>query len=77
MADNTALTTSHAPQRRPDARLARRALRLDKNSAAISVMLLVQYGLGMGVNLYAKIPAADHGIRLAAAGGSVAAGPPR
>jgi hypothetical protein len=30
-------------------------------------MLLVQYGLGMGVNLYARVPAADQGAGLAAA----------
>ena len=30
-------------------------------------MLLVQYGLGMGVNLYARVPAADHGAGVAAA----------
>jgi len=32
-------------------------------------MLLVQYGLGIGVNLYAKIPSADHDIGLATAVG--------
>jgi hypothetical protein len=32
-------------------------------------MLLVQYGLGMGVNLYAEVPAADHGTGLVAAVG--------
>ena len=30
-------------------------------------MLLAQYGLGMGVNLYAQVPAADRGAGLAAA----------
>jgi hypothetical protein len=40
---------------------------LRKNSFAISVMLLVQYGLGMGVNLYARIPAADQGAGIIAA----------
>jgi hypothetical protein len=56
----------------PDARAARQARRrsaLRTNSAAICVMLLVQYGLGMGVNLYADVPAADHGTGLAAAVG--------
>jgi hypothetical protein len=32
-------------------------------------MLLVQYGLGIGVNLYVKVPDADHGIGTAAAAG--------
>jgi hypothetical protein len=44
---------------------------LRKTSAGISVMLLVQYGLGMGVNLYARVPAADQGAGLAAALGRV------
>jgi hypothetical protein len=30
-------------------------------------MLLAQYGLGMGVNLYARVPAADRGTGLAVA----------
>jgi peptidoglycan/LPS O-acetylase OafA/YrhL len=51
------------------ARQARRRSGLRKNSAGICVMLLVQYGLGMGVNLYAEVPAADHGTGLAAAVG--------
>jgi hypothetical protein len=50
-------------------RQARRRSGLRKNSVAICVMLLVQYGLGMGVNLYAQVPAADHGTGLAAAVG--------
>jgi hypothetical protein len=54
-----------------DALAARQARRsgLRTNSAAICVMLLVQYGLGMGVNLYAQVPAADHGAGLAVAVG--------
>lgn len=32
-------------------------------------MLLVQYGLGIAVNLYVKVPDADHGIGTAAAAG--------
>ena len=42
---------------------------LRTNSAAICVVLLVQYGLGMGVNLYAQVPPADQGTRLAVAVG--------
>jgi transposase len=37
------------------------------NLVSISVMLLVQYGLGMGVNLYARVPAADQGAGIIAA----------
>jgi hypothetical protein len=51
----------------PAAWQARRLSGLRTNSAAISVMLLAQYGLGMGVNLYAQVPAADHGAGVAAA----------
>jgi hypothetical protein len=40
---------------------------LRKNSIAIFMMLLVEYGLGMGVNLYAQVPAADHRARVATA----------
>jgi len=46
---------------------ARRQSALRKNSVGICVMLLAQYGLGMGVNLYAQVPAADRGAGLAAA----------
>jgi hypothetical protein len=39
-------------------------------------MLLVQYGLGIGVNLYATLPSADHGSSLFVAfGRAVADGP--
>jgi hypothetical protein len=31
------------------------------NSFSAAVMLLLEYGLGIWVNLYAKIPASDHG----------------
>src|SRR5258708_12763741 len=62
-AANIERTSQHSPT----ARQARRLSGLRQNSAAISVMLLVQYGLGMGVNLYAKVPAADHATGLAPA----------
>lgn len=51
----------------PAARQARRRSGLRTNSIAIFMMLLAQYGLGMGVNLYARVPAADHGAGVAAA----------
>ncbi len=55
-----AVTIGRTARQSPAARQARRRSGLRKNSAAISVMLLAQYGLGMGVNLYARVPAADH-----------------
>jgi hypothetical protein len=39
----------------------RRLAGLRRTSAGISVMLLIQYGLGMGVNLYLQVPRADQG----------------
>ena len=62
-----AMTTGPAARQSPAARQARRLSGLRNNSAAISVMLLVQYGLGMGVNLYVRVPAADPGAGVAAA----------
>ena len=51
-----------------------RGLRINSISAA--VMLLIEYGLGIWVNLYAEIPASDHGKgTFAAFGAAVAAGP--
>ena len=51
-----------------------RGLRINSFSAA--VILLIEYGLGIWVNLYAKIPASDHGKgTFAAFGAAVAAGP--
>jgi hypothetical protein len=49
---------------------------LRANSLAAVVMLLIQYCLGMWVNLYARLPASDHGKGVFAAfGGAVANGP--
>ena len=68
MPNSRAMTIAPAgPHER--ARQARRRSGLRTNSAAICVMLLVQYGLGMGVNLYAQVPAADQGSGLAVAVG--------
>lgn len=51
-----------------------RGLRINSFSAA--VMLLIEYGLGIWVNLYAKIPASDQGKgTFAAFGAAVADGP--
>jgi len=67
MPDIKAMTINRAVRRSPATRQDRRRSGLRKNSVGISVMLLVQYGLGMGVNLYAQIPAADRGAGIAAA----------
>jgi hypothetical protein len=46
------------------------------NSLSAVVMLLIEYGLGIWVNLYAQIPASDHGKgAFAAFGAAVADGP--
>jgi hypothetical protein len=51
-----------------------RGLRINSFSAA--VMLLIEYGLGIWVNLYVQIPASDHGKgTFAAFGAAVADGP--
>ena len=49
---------------------------LRRNSLGISVMLLAQYGLGMGVNLYAPVPKTDQGRGLAVAVGRALSNPP-
>ena len=62
-----AVAIGRAARRSPVTRRTRRLSGLRKNSFAISVMLLVQYGLGMGINLYARVPAADQGAGIIAA----------
>jgi hypothetical protein len=62
-----------APPVRNSAR-AHRGLRA--NSFAAIVMLLLEFGLGIGVNLYATLPVSDHHKTLFGAfGGAVANGP--
>jgi hypothetical protein len=56
-----AMVIGRTARRSPATARARRVRGLRTNSFAISVMLLVQYGPGMGVNLYARVPAADQG----------------
>jgi len=49
---------------------------LRANSFAALVILLVEYGLGIWVNLYGRLPASDHGASLAAGfGRAIADGP--
>ena len=67
MPDTEAAATDQTAAHSPATRQARRVSGLRKTSAGISVMLMVQYGLGMGVNLYARVPPADHGAGIAAA----------
>ena len=62
-----AVAIGRAARRSPVTRRTRRLRGLRTNSFAISVMLLVQYGLGMGVNLYARVPAAGQGAGIIAA----------
>lgn len=65
----TGITDAAADPRAPADRLARRVRGLRRNSLAISVMLLAQYGLGMAVNLYTPVPKTDQGRGLATAVG--------
>jgi hypothetical protein len=60
--------TAEITQRRPAV--------LQRNSAGISVMLLIQYGLGMGVNLYVQVPRRDQGAGAATALGRTLTSPP-
>jgi len=49
---------------------------LRSNSFAAVVMLLLEFGLGVGVNLYATLPVADHGKALFPAFGTAVTGGP-
>ena len=46
--------------------------RLRRGSLAVLVLLVVEYAIGMYVNLYVTVPGADHGGGL---GGAIASGP--
>ncbi len=76
MPDKSTLAADRTAAAEPAARQARRRSALRKNSAGICLMLLAQYGLGMGVNLYARVPAADRGAGLATAVGRTLASQP-
>ena len=67
----TAMSSNRTAPYSPTARQARRRSGLRKNSIAIFMMLLVEYGLGMGFSLYAQVPAADHGAGVLTALGRV------
>jgi hypothetical protein len=69
MNDSRVATAARRPEPPPADQRARRIRALRLNSAGISVMLLVQYGLGIGVNLYAEVPDADHGVGIVVAAG--------
>jgi hypothetical protein len=65
---NTEAIRSDMTGAHPDtARQARRIAGLRGNSLGISLMLIAEYGLGIGVNLYVHIPAADRGNGIASA----------
>ena len=50
--------------------------RLRRGSLAVLVLTVLEYGLGMYVNLYVSVPAADHGGGFAhGLGGAIASGP--
>jgi hypothetical protein len=53
-------------------RPARATTSVRRASLAAFVLLLVQYGIGMGVNLYVTVPNADHGIGDAISNGPAA-----
>ena len=69
MTDSRVATAARRPEPPPTDHRARRLRALRLNSAGISVMLLVQYGLGIGVNLYAEVPDADHGVGILVSAG--------
>jgi hypothetical protein len=68
--------TSHTGTSHPgtSARLASagRTAGLRRASLAALVLLLIQYGIGIGVNLYVTVPAADHGHTI---GTAISSGP--
>ena len=59
-----------------DAKSAKTVRGLRANSLAALVMLLLEYGLGIWVNLYGQLPASDNGASLPAAFGRAVAGGP-
>lgn len=63
-------TESRASRARPAA--AAGLTRLRRGSLAVLVLLVVEYAIGMYVNLYVAVPAADHGGGL---GGAISGGP--
>jgi len=70
------VTNAGSRLRSPTDPAARRVRGLRRNSLGISVMLLAQYGLGMGVNLYTPVPKTDQGRGLAVAVGRALSHPP-
>jgi hypothetical protein len=71
----TATASGPTGQKTPATRQARRLSGLRTNSAAICVMLLAEYGLGMGVNLYVHVPPAGRGGIAAALGRALTSQP--
>ncbi len=59
-----------------DVKIAKKLRGIRANSLAASVMLLIELGLGMNVNLYAKLPASDQGKGVVSAFGRAVTGGP-
>jgi hypothetical protein len=66
-------TATQAPR---NGRMARRISGLRLNSLAIMLMLLIEYGIGMSVNLDTTVPKADQGIGIGKAFGRALSNPP-
>jgi hypothetical protein len=62
-----ALRTAAAADVSPAEKTARRRAGLRKNSLAISIMILIEYGLGSAVSIYATVPRSDQGKGVATA----------
>ncbi len=61
MSTTPAATSDHGVPQAVADKTARRLTGLRRNSVAISVMLLFQYGLGMAINLYVHVPVTGTG----------------
>jgi hypothetical protein len=55
---------------------ARLTVNLRRTSFATLVLLLIEFGLGMGVNLFVNVPSSDQGVGTGRAFGKAFSGPP-
>lgn len=55
---------AHSPARTVSAATAAGVARLRRGSLAVFVLIVLEYGIGMYVNLYVAVPRADHGSGL-------------
>jgi hypothetical protein len=75
-ADESSGATTYTSGHLVDDRIAAKVRGLRNNVLAGLVMLVLEYGLGIWTNLYANLPASDHGkATFAAFAGAVAHGP--